>query len=214
VGGNVLILSTGVDRSHHRHPAGYRRESRLHREPQNAVAGKVTFAGCAITGTVGNYSITATDAADSLSVTSVTFTLLINTASKLVLLSQPTGAVDGVTFGSDPVVALEDIGGNIETATSSGTVTLAINTQPGTGTLTCDNKHPDTRRGRGGLHQLPRSPARWATTTLKATKIAITPAISTAITIHDRRRESTGLVDAAGRGRRRTDPQHVAGRPD
>jgi len=37
------------------------------------------------------------------------------------------------------VVALEDIGGNIETATSSGTVTLAINTQPGTGTLTCDN---------------------------------------------------------------------------
>ena len=182
VGGNVVTLSNAsIDLTIATQPASGATLN-CTTNPQNAVSGKATFAGCAITGTVGDYSISATDAADLLSVTSVTFTLLINTATNLVVLSQPTGAVDGATFSPDPVVALEDIGGNIETATSSGSVTLAINTQPGTGTLTCDLNTVAVAAGEADFTNCALT-GTVGSYTLKATKAGVTTAITTAITL-------------------------------
>jgi hypothetical protein len=58
------------------------------------------------------------------------------TPSKVVFSSQPNGDFMGVAWSSQPSVLVEDTGSNICTdATNS--VTLAIGTNPGSGTLTC-----------------------------------------------------------------------------
>ena len=145
-------------------------------------AGEADFTNCQITGTVGAYTIVANDAGDSLSATSAPITLTIGAASQLVLLGQPTGAVDGVTFGSDPLIALEDVGGNIETLNSSSTVTLAINTQPGTGTLTCDNNALTVAAGEADFANCVIT-GTVGDYTLKATGAGVSSAISTAITL-------------------------------
>ena len=181
VGGNVVNSSASIDLTIATQPTSGA-SLNCTTNPLNAVSGKATFAGCAITGPVGSYTLMATDAADLLSVTSVTFTLLINTATQLVVLSQPTGAVDGATFIADPVVALEDIGGNIETATSSGSVSLAIDTQPGTGTLTCDLNTVALAAGEADFTNCEIT-GTVGGYTLRATKTGVSTAILSAITL-------------------------------
>ena len=59
-------------------------------------------------------------------------------ASKLVFTTQPT-TDQNVTAGTSTTVkvSVEDTYGNTETADNATTVTLAIGTNPGSGTLTC-----------------------------------------------------------------------------
>ena len=92
-----------------------------------AVAGVATFSGCAITGVVGSYTLTATSSGLTSATTS--FTLTFGTATKVAFTTQPGGAVDGVAFTTQPVVAIEDGGGNTVTS-SSATVTLTSSGGP------------------------------------------------------------------------------------
>jgi hypothetical protein len=57
-------------------------------------------------------------------------------ASKLAFTQQPSSSTGGVAFGTQPKVAVEDQYGNTVT-TNTSSVTLAIGTNPGPGTLTC-----------------------------------------------------------------------------
>ena len=58
------------------------------------------------------------------------FTVSSGDASQLVFTTNPTGAQAAQSFGTQPVVAVEDAAGNL-VPTASGTVSLAI--KPGTG---------------------------------------------------------------------------------
>ena len=65
-----------------------------------------------------------------------TITVTFGTAAKLAFTTQPSGGVVSTAFPTQPVVTVEDAGGN--TVTGAGvSVTLAIGTNPGGGTLTC-----------------------------------------------------------------------------
>lgn len=96
--------------------------------PATAVAGVTTFAGCKID-KQGTYTLTATSgsltAADSSSVT-----VAVGAAAKLGFTTNPSGSTGGVAFTTQPVVAVQDAGGNTVT-TGSPSVSLTITTSSG-----------------------------------------------------------------------------------
>ena len=102
--------------------------------PLNANAGVASFAGCKITGKTGTYTLTAA-ATGFTTVTSNTFTITIGGASQLVFSAQPGGGANGVAWGTQPAVSVEDAGGNVVT-NATNQITLALGTNPG-GTLAC-----------------------------------------------------------------------------
>jgi hypothetical protein len=93
-----------------------------------ATAGVATFSGLTLSATVGTYTLTFTDSADSLpSVVSASITLSAGTATQLAITTQPSpGEISGVALVRQPVVAVEDATGNVVTTVSSGTATFAI----------------------------------------------------------------------------------------
>jgi hypothetical protein len=101
--------------------------------PSGAVAGVVTFTGCRID-KVGAYTLTATDGLLT-SATSSSVTITAGAASTLAFITSPSGSTGGVAFASQPVVAIQDAGGNTVT-TSVAPVTLTITTPAGA-TLAC-----------------------------------------------------------------------------
>ena len=101
--------------------------------PVTATAGVATFAGCAITGTAGNYNLSATSTGLTTG-TSTTFAISAGTATQLVFTTSPGNSTNGLAFGAQPVVKVEDASGNV-VASSSASVTLSI--ASGTGTLNC-----------------------------------------------------------------------------
>ena len=102
--------------------------------PKAATGGSAHFAGCAITGTAGSYTLTAS-ATGLTTATSSAFNITAGTATKLVFTTQPGGGADGAAWGTQPTVAIEDASGNVVT-TATNSITLAIGTNPG-GTLAC-----------------------------------------------------------------------------
>jgi hypothetical protein len=109
--------------------------------PINGVA---TFAGCQIAGKTGSYTLSAT-ISGPITVNSNSLTITVGAASKLVFTTQPVGGVKEATnFATEPVVTVEDSGGNTVT-TDTGTVALSIGSYSaangGTtqGTLGCSN---------------------------------------------------------------------------
>ena len=89
-----------------------------------ATNGIATFAGCKITGTVGDYTLTAS-AADLTGATTDSFTLGFGAAAKLAVTTQPNGAANGVALTTQPVVTVLDSSGNTVTD-SSASVSLAV----------------------------------------------------------------------------------------
>ena len=69
-------------------------------------------------------------------VTSGSITFSAGAATKLAFLQQPTSAVGGATISPAVTVRIEDANGNLVTTDNTTTVTLAIGTNPGSGTLT------------------------------------------------------------------------------
>ena len=65
---------------------------------------------------------------------SVAFNILGGTATQLSFIVQPSNAVSTVGISPDIVVHAFDVGGNLATG-FTGNITLAINNNPGTGTL-------------------------------------------------------------------------------
>ena len=91
-----------------------------------AVAGVATFSGLALNALVGPYTLTFADATDSATtIASNSITVSVGTAKKLSFATAPAaGAVSGVALTPQPVVDVEDSGGNIVT-TDTSTVTAA-----------------------------------------------------------------------------------------
>ena len=95
-----------------------------------AVRGAALFNGCSIDKTASAYTLTATDAADGLSQTSLPFEVTPGPAAELVFTAQPGGGTAGTVWAAQPVVAVADAGGNV-TASTAG---VALSIAPGTGT--------------------------------------------------------------------------------
>src|SRR5206468_3777992 len=88
--------------------------------------------------TAGTYNVTLTNDASLTNPSALGFTVNPAAATKLVFTTQPGGTITGGTaFSQQPVVKVEDAGGNVVTSDSSTQVTLAIGTNPSSGTLTC-----------------------------------------------------------------------------
>ena len=107
--------------------------------PVTAAAGVVSFfsSGCKLD-KAGTYTLLAS-APNLVSATSAAFTIAAGPAAKLGFTAQPNAATANQPFPIQPVVAVQDLGGNTVTTGvySTATVTLAIGTNPAGGTLTC-----------------------------------------------------------------------------
>jgi len=107
--------------------------------PPTTAAGVATFAGCNIVGKIGAYTLTAASAGLT-SATSSALTITVGTATQLTFTTQPVGGAHGSNWATQPVVTLQDSGGN--TVSSTASVTLAINTQPGSGAVLSCTTNP------------------------------------------------------------------------
>src|SRR5581483_11032706 len=97
-----------------------------------ASSGVATFSGLSINKSGTNYQLHATDgtvaAADSSA-----FNISVGAASQLTFSTQPSNSTGGIAFGTQPAVQVQDAGGN--PVLTGVNVTLAIGTNPGSGTL-------------------------------------------------------------------------------
>jgi subtilase family serine protease len=98
-------------------------------------AGSHTFTNGVTLKTAGSQSVTATDTVSSSITGSGSITVSAAAASKLVFGQQPTNTVAGSTITPAVTVKVQDAYGNAETGDNSDVVTLAIGTNPGSGTL-------------------------------------------------------------------------------
>ncbi len=106
--------------------------------PLGASAGVASFAGCQIVGQAGTYTLNATSSGLT-NATSSPLTLSVGAATQVAFTTQPANGSNGNNFGTQPVVSVEDSGGNVVTSATNA-VTLSIASQPGGGnTLTCNS---------------------------------------------------------------------------
>ncbi len=99
----------------------------------NAVSGVATFSGLSIDKTGTGYTLTA--ASTGLTgATSSSFNITPGAASKLVFSQQPTNTTAAQTITPAVTVQVQDANSNLVT-TSSASITVAIGTNPGSGTL-------------------------------------------------------------------------------
>jgi hypothetical protein len=99
-------------------------------------SGNATFAGCGIDIAGTGYRLLAS-ASGATAGESNPFNITTGAANKLFFLTQPSRGTLGGAFAAQPVVEIQDVAGNRVTSDSTTTVTLAISTHPGSGTLTC-----------------------------------------------------------------------------
>jgi hypothetical protein len=105
--------------------------------PLTVTAGVASFAGCWID-KIGTYALVAS-ATGFGTTTSTSVTVVAGLATKLGFTAQPNAGTSNQPFTIQPVVAVQDLGGNTVTSGtySNATITLAIGTNPAGGTLTC-----------------------------------------------------------------------------
>lgn len=104
-----------------------------------AVAGVATFADLAIDKAGSGYSFVA-EAAGVTATSAPHVAVNTGTPARLRFVASPTSATPGVLFTAQPIVAVEDVMGNmIETATDPIVLAITDNTGPSGGALTCDN---------------------------------------------------------------------------
>ncbi|HEX7950575.1 MAG TPA: hypothetical protein VF494_09520, partial [Candidatus Limnocylindrales bacterium] len=109
---------------------------------QTVVSGVAAYADCRIDKAGTGYRLQATS---SPALTAATgnptnaFNVVVGPAAKLGFTAQPGASSSGTAFATQPVVAVQDAGGNTVTTGTGSTaiVTLSIGTNPGGGTLTC-----------------------------------------------------------------------------
>ncbi|HVA86496.1 MAG TPA: hypothetical protein VNF73_09300, partial [Candidatus Saccharimonadales bacterium] len=105
--------------------------------PVTAVNGLAAFSGCKID-KIGTYTLLAS-AVGLTSATSASLAVTVGPATKLGFVTQPSSGTVTQAFPAQPVVAVQDAGGNTVTTGvySTSVVNLAILSNPGGGTLTC-----------------------------------------------------------------------------
>ena len=119
--------------------------------PLPAASGVATFTGCKID-LAGTYTLHAADAALTVA-SSNSFAITVGTAAKLGFTTSPSASTGGVAFTTQPVVAVQDLGGNTVTTTNTGTVAVTI-TQPSTpagAALTCTSSSVAVAAGLAGF---------------------------------------------------------------
>ena len=104
--------------------------------PLNAIAGVATFSGVSIDKIGTGYTLSAISAGLS-SASSNAFNVTVGAASKLVFSTQPGNGTGGNNLSIQPAVTIQDAGGNTVTSASNA-ITIAIATNPGSGTLSVD----------------------------------------------------------------------------
>jgi hypothetical protein len=89
--------------------------------------------------TAGSRTVTATDLSDGTKTasTSAAISVMVGSATKLGFTAQPTSAGSNVAFTIQPVVAIQDAGGNTITTAPATLVALSLGVNPSAGTLTC-----------------------------------------------------------------------------
>ena len=92
--------------------------------PLAASSGVATFSGVSINMAGTGYTLTATSSGLTPA-TSSPFTITVGPAAQLAFTTQPSGGTGGTAFGTQPVVTVEDAGGN-KVTTSTASITLAI----------------------------------------------------------------------------------------
>jgi Big-like domain-containing protein len=88
-------------------------------------SGVATFSGLALSGPVGNYTLTFISGAVT-SIASNTIALGAGSATQLAITQQPVGGASGAALATQPVVAIRDAQGNTVTTNNSTQVTVAI----------------------------------------------------------------------------------------
>ena len=102
----------------------------------NASNGTATFNNLSINKLGTGYTLT-TSSSGLTGATSTGFNISVGAAAKLSFTTSPSASTTaGSAFAVQPVVTVQDAGGNTVT-TDTSTVTLAIGTNPASGTLTC-----------------------------------------------------------------------------
>jgi hypothetical protein len=102
----------------------------------------VTFSNVGISGLVGSYDLNFTSVPVLTPVTQTAIALTPGVASKLVITTPAAGAVNGVAFTTQPVVAVQDAQGNTRSSDNSTVVTMTVSgsaTRVGTFTATATN---------------------------------------------------------------------------
>ena len=145
--------------------------------PTPASSGVATFAGCRID-KAGTYTLTATGSGLTSAV-STSFTITVGSAMKLAFTTSPSSSTGGAAFATQPVVAVQDAGGNTVT-TGVVAVTLSITTPAGA-VLNCTSNPANTVTGAASFTGC--SIDKTGTYTLTATASALTSAVSTSLTI-------------------------------
>jgi hypothetical protein len=97
--------------------------------------GVAAFAGCQVD-TPGAYVLHAASSPSYTFANTASFTIT-GPAAQLVFTAQPPGAINGVAFPVQPVVAVRDAFGT--TVASDSTTTVTLSRALGTGTLTCSS---------------------------------------------------------------------------
>jgi signal peptidase I len=98
----------------------------------NAVTGVARFSGCNVD-KAGTYTLRASSGALSPA-TSTTFTITRGAATKLAFTASPGNSVSATAFTTQPVVAIQDAGGNTISSTAAVALTL---TDPAGATMVC-----------------------------------------------------------------------------
>jgi hypothetical protein len=105
--------------------------------------GQATFEGCKIDKVAVGYAITASDTTGTglphpyASAHSDPFSVAVGAVAQLGFTAEPGASAAGAAFSTQPVVAIQDAGGNTVTTAPVTAVTLAIGTNPGGGVLSC-----------------------------------------------------------------------------
>ena len=108
---------------------------------RTAVAGVATFAGCSIdkSSPTGNPYVLVATSPNLTNAESSSLAVVAGAASKVLFTVQPAATNVNVVFAAAPAVSITDAGGNVVTtgASSTASVTLAMGSNPGAGTLAC-----------------------------------------------------------------------------
>ncbi|MCU1393079.1 MAG: sle [Ilumatobacteraceae bacterium] len=102
----------------------------------SSVAGVARFTGCAITTIGAGYRLKATVAGSSATGMSTSFDITVGPAAKLAFTTPPAGGTGGTAWAVQPIVAVEDAGGNT-LVDSNAQIALVVTTGTGPGTLAC-----------------------------------------------------------------------------
>ncbi len=91
-----------------------------------AVNGVATFSGLALNALAGNYTLTFSDGGLTTAVSN-TITVSTGAATQLAITTQPSATANsGAALGTQPVVKVEDSGGNVVTSVNTGTASATI----------------------------------------------------------------------------------------